>query len=342
MPTSASFLEFTGLEDAATQARTLFRPEDNSVSDSLLEDYAKIAWFLSSDESFKAALTKVSAELWRHYRLWSVSETDKEGKLQPRMNNKFTTAIRFVASKYELGKGPESFPRIVLVGAVPEEQYQKWTGQGVFFKDMMDAKHGEYTHTLQWLAVALGNKNGDVGLTCSPMFLYKKISKFVAKKRNLLIPGGTGVGDVAGEKGLWSWVCDCFPRSMSNRADVPKVSGSIFSDTFRCPQRLMQYLFNETTKDHFVGTYLKYRYHRRRWLPNLEGDDLYKQISGGQTIKTAGTVKHEQRAGWKQIGGAFQEEKWYETSREKKVKNLVKVQFHGEEGYITDPTKDYQ
>jgi predicted pyridoxine 5'-phosphate oxidase superfamily flavin-nucleotide-binding protein len=35
----------------------------------------------------------------------------------------------------------------------------------VFFKDMMDAKHGEYTHTLQWLAVAVANKNGAVGLT---------------------------------------------------------------------------------------------------------------------------------------------------------------------------------
>src|SRR2546429_5944612 len=119
MPTSASFLELTGLEDALTQAKKLFRPADKSVSDALLEDYAKIALFLSSDAPFKEALEKVSAELWHHYRLWSGPETDKDGKLQPRMNNKFTTAVRFVALKYHLGEAPESFQRIVLVGAVP-------------------------------------------------------------------------------------------------------------------------------------------------------------------------------------------------------------------------------
>lgn len=133
-----------------------------------------------------------------------------------------------------------------------------------------------------------------------------------------------GVGDIIGAKGLWSWICDCFPRTMSNSKDVPKAEGSVFSDSFRCPQVLMKYLFNEAPDDHFVATYLKYRYHRRRWVSSLKDSNLYGKISGGQTIKVSGITSHKGRPGWKQIDdgnkepAAFQQERWFEVTWEQK------------------------
>jgi hypothetical protein len=73
----------------------------------------------------------IQARLEKVYRLWSKPAGTSDDP-KPRKGNKFTVGIHRVASKYELGKGPESFQRVVLVGGVPSDQYLEWTNQGFF------------------------------------------------------------------------------------------------------------------------------------------------------------------------------------------------------------------
>ena len=118
---------------------------------------------------------------------------------------------------------------------------------GLFWKDSMNLRHGEYSHALQWLAVAkeFGRR---------AVVVYKSTADFKSESGVL----------------LWSWLADCFPSNAAGGDE--KISGktaeTLKSDTFRSPQRITDYLVGQVDPlpDHFVSYYLQATYKRRGLL----------------------------------------------------------------------------
>lgn len=277
--------EIANFADARQRLAALY---DAPAQATLLDDYARIAEFLSDAGRFEAALDKVSEFLWAIYC-----------KLGPETRNRFTTAIALLGRQHGFmyDESNRCATNVVtLLGAVDGAKYLEWVKSGIFFKDDMDAKHGEHSHTLQWLAVAVARERLGLQIQSSAGFLYRSIYNVRALPgQSVIVPGfklkPKSNGQAArGGVSLWSWLVDCFPVSMANQQALPNAE-SLFSNTFRCPQYLMEYLFDRAGDEHFVATYLRYRYLRRRWIPGYSSQ--YSDISGGATSKTYMSTKLE-------------------------------------------------
>lgn len=271
--------EIANLQDARDRLARLYQLPP-SLPDNLLDDYAQIAWFLCDGGRFQGALEEVSRNLWKLYI-----------NLGRDTRNRFTTAISLLGSQYGFMYDESkhcSTNVVVLVGAVDGASYLNWVKGGLFFKDDMDAKHGEHSHTLQWLAVAVAGKRFGLGIRQSASYLYRHIYEVKPTPAHSVIVPGFKLKpkgkDQAPRKdvSLWSWLVDCFPVSGAQGQGLP-ADESLFSESFRCPQYLMRYLFDSAGDDHFVATYLRYRYLRRRWLDQYASG--YDSISGGATSK---------------------------------------------------------
>ncbi len=219
--------------------------------DQYLQGYATIAAFLCNTQAFQAAMTQVSSELWDVYR-----------KFASNTRNKFTRALNRVAASY----GFDFQNRFVvntnntrpigikLIGGDPQLGYM--LRNKLFWKDSMDLRHGEHSHSLQWLAIAQAN----TALTTSVANLYSKTGAFRASSK----------GDKKGERSLlmWQWIADCFPSDMSNLATEQFLNGeTLESESYRSPQLITDYLMKSgPIAGHFVSTYLFHRYKNRNWL----------------------------------------------------------------------------
>jgi Family of unknown function (DUF5636) len=322
----------------------------------LLDDYARIAEFLCDAGRFEAALTKVSEFLWSIY-----CDLGKETR------NRFTTAIALLGRQYgfmydESNRCATNV--VVLLGAVDGAQYLQWVKSGVFFKDDMDAKHGEHSHTLQWLAVAVARERLGLQIHSSANFLYRSIYNVKPLHgQSVIVPGfklqqKSNAQAARGGVSLWSWLVDCFPVSMATGQTLPNTE-SLFSNTYRCPQYLMEYLFNRAGDEHFVATYLRYRYLRRRWIP--EYSSKYSGISGGATSKTYMSTKLDKASQssdsrLKPIPGVDGKTSAFtKDTRDSKVvvkqaaedgdigsrdkRKYWEMSFHGKKGQLRDPTQ---
>ena len=243
------------------------------LTDAHLVDYAQIAYFLSSaGNPFESALHKVSERLWDIYR--DLGVTGGGG-------HRFTQALTTLAAIH--GWQFDGHAMVVLMAGVEGEAYLNWVRAGTFFKDDMDAKHGEHSHTLQWLAIAEWRQH--LQLSAGADFLYKHIYDAMPQK-------GT-------EHSLWSWLVDCFPTSMTGFSPA--------SDSYRSPQYLMRYLFDAAPEDMFLKQYLLRRYGRRNWLVQGSG---YANISGGATMKNHAVAKVVGEApAWTTLEGTKQDPK---------------------------------
>lgn len=233
-----------------------------ATPDAYLDDYARIAVFLCHRKYFLNALDAVSAQLWIAY-----------SGLLPDTKNKFTRALSIVAVKYGF-TFQNRIPMDTVHGApigiklIAGDLGLGWMLRNkLFWKDSMEGRHGEHTHSLQWLAIAHHRS------TIVPAAdLYSKASAYRTVTKNK--------EDVY----LWQWLADCFPidKKKAGDATIFKNDETLLSDSFRSPQNIMdQLLLGDLGKwaGHFVANYLFQRYKKRSWL-ELNANDKVTSLKG--------------------------------------------------------------
>lgn len=235
---------------------------DFNALDQYLDGYATIATFLCNAQRVEAALTQVSSDLWDAYRTFPAN-----------IRNKFTRALNKVAASYgfdyqnrfTVNTNNTRPIGIKLVGGDPQLGYM--LRNKLFWKDSMDLRHGEHSHSLQWLAIAQAHP----ALNPTVADLYSQTSAF----------RGTSKNDQKGERSMlmWQWIADCFPSDMSRLATEEFLNGeTLQSHSYRSPQVITDYLMNNGPIDgHFVSTYLFHRYKNRNWLTTEKAWDAQKQ-----------------------------------------------------------------
>lgn len=229
---------------------------------------AQIGAFLCNNQQFETQLRIVSESMWKHYMKLAVDE-----------RNKFTRVISLVAEPFGFRVSTRLAPdpnrgvaiQIKLIAGDPELGYM--LRNKLFWKDSMHNRHGEYTHALQWLAIA--NKFGRPAAN-----LYAQAGNYRATslERKTVF--------------LWQWLADCFPSDM--RADaagtVLKSGETLESQSYRSPQVITDYLVRNMKgplKGHFVSGFLCMRYDKRGWLladtKDKEGNKLKLKKLGGDS-----------------------------------------------------------
>ncbi len=318
--------EATNLNDAQTILNTLFPPAKKDRLGALRQDYEKILLFMSDGPLFERGLLELSKKLWDLYR-----QKDEDAK------NKFSTSL----IQYGIQCGfPSQSTTILSAG---DEDYPTYLKNGILIKDEMDLLHGEYAHSLQWLAAAaisneLSLQNsvgalyqalGGEGLMSSiGVWRYEK-----AKKAN-------NVGKVH----LWAYLVDSFPMKMVGNLTEHNNNYSLFTATYRCPQNLTTYLLNLSAANHFLARYLQWRYLKRKFLTKpANGGPL--EISTGATIKNwadsrygknANYTKLASGAGWTKNGPAILPDPPNHTPAlsQRDLKELSQVTFHGKSAML--------
>lgn len=258
--------------------------------DSYLDDYARIAAFLCNEEAFQNALANVSALIWSVYV-----------DLDPLERNRFTRAMGAVATKCGFtfqnrmqldtsgeaqGGSSDTAPiGVLLIGGDPQLGYM--LRNKLFWKDGMDSRHGEHTHSLQWLAIALG-----AGTTKAAADLY-------AKTADIRAPSQV---DMPGHRSLtmWQWISDCFPPDMKKFATDKFTNGeTLESASRRSPQVIMDSLLMgrpQNNRAQFIAHYLFGRYRNRGWLDF----DIKEKVVTNIQSKDIKSHRLEERAkhGW--------------------------------------------
>lgn len=258
----------------------------HAQKDDYLNGYATIAAFLCDNARFEAALDQVSRQLWDAYCLFN-----------PDTRNKFTRALNKVAkgagfdyqNRFSADTTGTKPIGIRLVGGDPQLGYM--LRNKLFWKDSMDLRHGEHSHSLQWLAIAQGNP----GLVPTAADLYSEAGNFRAASKS----------DRKGERSMlmWQWIADCFPSNMKRLASEVFLNGeTLESQTYRSPQIITDYLLRRQggpIEGNFVSNYLFYRYKNRNWLttkevwdPNLKTmrTELDKIYTGDPTVTRENSV----------------------------------------------------
>ncbi|WP_179401418.1 LirA/MavJ family T4SS effector [Burkholderia guangdongensis] len=252
------------------------RDGDDLRKKGYIDGFAAIAHFLCDRQRFLASLERVSKRMWIQYRYCDRNE-----------QNKFTKAMGVVARRYGFAfqnqmqintNGARDRARgnapigIVLVAGDP--LLGTHVRKKLFWKDSMDSRHGEHSHSLQWLAIAesgvVGNQTADY---------YAQTVDFRCSNVGLSVS-------------LWQWLVDCFPSDMKKFATekLNKSGETLESDSFRSPQCLMDYLLmgdRRQLADHFISTYLYWRYRNRNWLAEQtrysDEGDTYTVVDDIQT-----------------------------------------------------------
>ncbi|HTJ95919.1 MAG TPA: LirA/MavJ family T4SS effector [Rhodocyclaceae bacterium] len=222
-----------------------FKESNAPLSGTYLEDYANIAFFLCDHLAFPRYLNSVSSNLWAIYNGLAEDES-----------NRFTRAMGSMAN--DLGFSFQSHLKVstpvnVVLITGDEPKFGSYVRNKLFWKDSMDGRHGEHSHSLQWLTIAYAELTQN-----SAADLYAKSVDFRCS-------------NASGEDiYLWSWLVDCFTEDMKGAATkLPGGTETLGSNSFRAPQYLMDYLMIGPVgamKDHFVAQYLYWRYKNRNWL----------------------------------------------------------------------------
>lgn len=179
--------------------------------------YARLARFLSNLESFRgvaSALSENLEQLYTYYR-------EKEG-----LRGAFSQVLRDVAENF----GFSSEVRI-LNGRVKHADFADTVTRKILFRDVFTRPHGEFTHAVQWLAMALAF-DFDVAKLYKNSVLYKSTKNFNGEKIY-----------------LWNFLVDCFEGNNEN------YETNIFCETFRCPQYVTKNL-NTLTTTSWLGEFI--------------------------------------------------------------------------------------
>jgi hypothetical protein len=292
--------------------------QDQSIRnqiDQYIDGYSEICAFLSRPLEFQNKLAEVSKKLWFAYRN------------DPSESNKFTRALSVIGSQLGFSVR-QDYLATVQNGTVTDSSPIKFkltgndTGLGfflrnkLFWKDSMEALHGEHSHSLQWLAIAVAN----LGTALPVSQLYSQAGSFV-------MSGTDGGADT--NIYLWAWLADCFPQSMKKFGDTKVLNGNkdnLTTDSYRSPQNITTYLvpLDNPIEGHFVSTYLFYRYTKRKWIKGNIGGSI-----GGIANAKASTS-----AAWSR--SPTQQNRFIRTDFSDVHKNRVGAQFefHGIPGNL--------
>jgi hypothetical protein len=228
-----------------------------------IDDFARIAVFLSNRTNFDNAMETVSRKMWQAYI-----------GLAATAHNKFSSALGVVAraagfdfqQRFQLvtNGGPATPPiGIMLIAGDPQLGYM--LRNKLFWKDSMDSRHGEHTHSLQWLAIHEG-----AGTATPAAELYSYCADYRLQSAD----------DGGSERSItiWQWLADCFSPDMGKAARDTELKNKelLQSDSARSPQVIMDRLMlgNPRAKHkHFISTYLYARYKKRSWLVEVEEFD---------------------------------------------------------------------
>ena len=234
--------------------------QDQSIAaqiDQYIDGYSEICAFLSQPRTFENKLAEVSKKLWFAYR------NDAS------QSNKFTRALSVISPQLGFSVRQNYLPTIDA-GSVTSSSPMKFkltggdTGLGfflrnkLFWKDSMEALHGEHSHSLQWLAIAVA----DLRTTIPIPQLYSQAGSFIMT--------GTDEGVKTGIY-LWAWLADSFPQSMHKFGNVKILAGNqdnLTTNSYRSPQNITTHLVSPMgpIDGHFVSHYLFYRYNKRQWI----------------------------------------------------------------------------
>lgn len=307
------------------------KPKVNADTQNDLNDFAKIAAFLCNSASFENSMNEVSRMLWKRYRSYDVN-----------LKNKFTCAIGDLAAHYGFrfqNRTIDTSPSPVgirLVGGDPQLGYM--LRNKLFWKDSMDIRHGEHTHSLQWLAIAHGVRTGNLAsqyrTVKSAPELYALTGHYRAKPKKMRDYTIT----------MWQWLADCFPNGFDKFYGDPLQNGeTLHSHTYRSPQVITDFLLKSNgakpIDKHFVSTYLHWRYANRKWL-NIS--ETYTKEGKQVSVKYDGVPDKRATGSWEQSKNAAVadvrqlRQKGAPTHRSLSTKPAVRVEgtFHGEAGTL--------
>lgn len=294
-----------------------------------IDDYARIAWFLSNSKAVLAALEQVSREIWVRYN-------DAALKQSP---NRFSQAIiRYAADRF--GFAVQS--NVVFTGALGGPEFLSYVRGAVLWKDTFAPSHGEFSHSFQWLAAGHG-----LGLGTRTAELYKKAGSVFSNTTNMATRGDGG-GIARARQPLWAWLVDCFPASADVDAQI-QIDDiyHVFARKYRVPNQITN-LALQKSDQWFIGLYVD---HRKQWLTKIaeRGKELRK--TAGESTEPGsnllGIMKYQQqaygaKAGWEKQTVAPQGSKFApsgnvfkKTDHSDTSKTQQPAKFHGIEGTIS-------
>jgi hypothetical protein len=287
-----------------------------------LDDFALVAAFLCNPAAFKAALVNVSELVWAEYV-----------KLDPTLRNRFTRALGVVAvnngftfqQRMPLDTSGTAPIGVLLTGN--DDQLGHMLRHKLFWKDGMDPRHGEHTHSLQWLAIALGAGTA------------KRAADLYAKTPDLRAPSNT---DAKGARSLvmWQWIADCFPKDMANAATKTFLNGeTLESQSSRSPQVIMDALLKGRPQDHpaqFLAQYLFGRYRNRVWLEYVKEEVKDIQAKDVKTHRAGERAAHGWVASPTSPARVIRDQNSYAAQgNHTKGGRRFKVTFHGVPGILS-------
>jgi hypothetical protein len=318
--------EIKNLDDAKNRLRELFAPSERDDIDKKrlrnevdLEDYAKIAVFLTDNKRVRTALETVSAQVWDQYRHWSMEKSP----------NRFSQAIINYASK-RFGFAAQG--NVVFIGPLGGPEFLGYVRDGVLWKDTFAPGHGEFSHSLQWLAAGVA-----LNLDARIVELYKKAGNIFSNRKMYSRDGNTGVL-VHAVQPLWAWMVDCFPPTSGEEVLKSDGTDHVFSKkACRVPNNINT--LASTQIGWFVSAYLT---HRRDWLRKLaeEGKKMRKEEGEVRELESnlLGIVRYQKEkyptnTDWETNHGSGNV--LAKTTVQKTDKDQVWLKFHGKWGTVS-------
>ncbi len=178
-----------------------------------MEHYAKLAKFLSDEEEVARAAGRL-AGLLGGFAL-SLNQ-----HCQNDVSDPFLEVLRNLGVFY--GFNTDCY---TLDNQVSTEAFHWVVSQKSFFHDAFTRPHGEYTHAVQWLLMAIRFASSSPLLPVAD--LYARSVAYISKEDRKFITGQDGK---AKRIYLWNFLVDCFDGPDEN------FKANIRCRTYRCPQ----------------------------------------------------------------------------------------------------------
>jgi len=161
----------------------------------------------------------------------------------------------------------------VFTGFVPDDTFREMVRDMETWKDSIAFDHGEYTHRLQWMAIA---------------FHFNFPNARLKQLYTSSVPPGSERADFIESRGdpkpktMWDFVVDCFSSVTADHYDpIPAVRTRIVSDGFRSPNVFTRY-FRDCPDTPFISKYL----HSSRAKLQLTADDKFEGLTAYRRRRT--------------------------------------------------------
>jgi hypothetical protein len=166
--------------------------------------------------------------------------------------------------------------------------------RGYLFKDETGPSHGEYAHTLQWLAIADAAFFDDIRLATPVLDLYRLAAgKGSLVKTAVRTLDADTDGPITVKVPVWSFIVDCFRTGERN--GLPESFGdNLFVENYRSPGYLTDQMLYRRLRYTFLGQHIQKRYEKRKTTTGnstrdeFRGKWLTKQKGKQEALKLTG------------------------------------------------------